>query len=95
MRKLLSPPAIVFKGSGWAKKGRRVAPATAGADAKDGEGTTGGDAPGADGQSTAGKPVDAKADKGTTSGDKPAESKAARPSPAAGGAPRTSGADAD
>lgn len=35
MRKLLSTPAIVFKGSGWAKKDRSSKPATSDKAAKD------------------------------------------------------------
>jgi putative FmdB family regulatory protein len=48
MRKLLSPPAIVFKGSGWAKKERSSSPAksatTSAGDAKHRGGKSGGDA---------------------------------------------------
>lgn len=39
MRKLLSAPAIVFKGSGWARKDRAARPAKAGASADKGDGS--------------------------------------------------------
>ena len=39
LRKAITAPSIVFKGSGWAKKDRRPAPASAKKTADDGDGT--------------------------------------------------------
>jgi len=57
MRKALSPPAIVFKGSGWAKKERAGAAAKGDA----GAGEKAGDAKGADGKGEGAKATGAKA----------------------------------
>lgn len=49
MRKLLSTPAIVFKGSGWAKKDRSTKPASKAKDTTDSEAKS---SASSDGQST-------------------------------------------
>ena len=103
LRKSFAAPAIVFKGSGWAKKERRVAPASAGAsEAKDGEpkegastgdGGTGG-SDGGTGATGDDKPAAPKPDQGAGTG-KASDTEPARPSSPAGGASRSSGTDAD
>lgn len=102
LRKSFAAPAIVFKGSGWAKKERRIAPASAtSGESKDGESKAGeskvgsGDGsapiPGSSGE----KSTAAKRDRGATTGDKSGQPKATGPSPAGGGASRSHGSDAD
>ena len=76
VRKAISAPAVHYKGSGWAKKERRITPTTAGSSSKSTEGSSDGDgSSGTDGGSaketaTAGKPETASkkpADAGATS----------------------------
>jgi putative FmdB family regulatory protein len=98
LRKSFAAPAIVFKGSGWAKKERRVAPSSSGSsESKDGEAkaAAGTDGAAADPGSRGEKAGDAKTDKPAATGDKAGEPKAAHPSSTGGSAPRSSGSDAD
>jgi predicted nucleic acid-binding Zn ribbon protein len=67
MRKLLSPPAIVFKGSGWAKKDFRDARSSAKADkesVKSGSGDGTSKSAGADGGAKSDSPPAAKSTEG-------------------------------
>jgi putative FmdB family regulatory protein len=106
LRKSFAAPAIVFKGSGWAKKERRIAPASAASgESKDGESRHGeakaapGDASGDASASASGSsgetPAAVKPEKGSTGGDRSGQPKAAGPSSTPGGTSRSSGSDAD
>jgi putative FmdB family regulatory protein len=73
MRKLLSTPAIVFKGSGWAKKDRSTKPATKDKPATDSEAkpstTNDGQSSKSDTDSTAARPAGSGSSKSASGAD--------------------------
>jgi putative FmdB family regulatory protein len=71
MRKLLNPPAIVFKGSGWAKKDARDAKPAAKSSSKpatDGDGSKASDSGSSSETSTGTKSTDSSADRSASKG---------------------------